>query len=247
DLTNQDIARTNLGTDIDNACFVEFVQRSFTHVGDVCGDLFSTQLGIPGDTGQLLDMDGGETIFLNHALGQADGVFEVEAVPRHERDAHVLTQRQLTHVGGRAVSHDVAARHLITPLYQRTLVDAGVLVGAGVLGQVVDIDTGFACFDFVIVDTHHDAASVDGVDHTTTTGHDANAGVTSNVALHAGTHQRLVGTQGRHSLTLHVRTHEGAVGVVVLEERNQRSSNRDNLLGRDVHQGDVFRCLHGKF
>jgi hypothetical protein len=50
-------------------------------------------------------MDGGEAIFLNNTLGQADGVFEVVAVPRHERDAHVLTQSQFTHISGRTICH----------------------------------------------------------------------------------------------------------------------------------------------
>ncbi|MNQ40213.1 hypothetical protein D3C85_538590 [compost metagenome] len=192
-------------------------------------------------------MDGGEAVFLDHALGQADGVFEVEAVPRHERHAHVLTESQLAHVGGRAIGHDVAARHHITLADQRTLVDAGVLVGTGVLGQVVDVDTRFAGLDLVVVHAHHDAAGIDRVDHPAATGHHADAGVTGDVALHPGTHQRLVGTQGRHGLTLHVRTHQSAVGVVVLEERNQRGRDGNHLLGRYVHQGDVFRRLHGEF
>ena len=192
-------------------------------------------------------MDGGEAVFLNHTLGQADGVFEVEAVPRHERDAHVLTQRQLTHVGGRTVGHDVATRDHIALAHQRTLVDAGVLVRTGVLGQVVDIHTGFAGFDFVIGYTHDDTAGIDRVDHTAATSNDADTRVTGDVALHAGTYQRLVGAQGRNSLTLHVRTHQCTVGVVVLEERDQRGSDGNNLLRRNVHQGDVFRRLDGEF
>ena len=191
-------------------------------------------------------MDRGETVFLNNTLGQADGVFEVEAVPCHERDAHVLTQSQFTHIGGRTVGHDVAALNPITLAHQRTLVDAGVLVGAGVLGQVVDVDTSFAGFNFIISNTNHDTAGVDGIDHAATTSHDANAGVASHVTFHAGTYQRLVSTQGWYSLTLHVRTHQRTVGVVVLEERDQRRSNRNYLLRRHVHQGDVFRRLDGE-
>ncbi|MDT4829235.1 hypothetical protein FQZ97_626500 [compost metagenome] len=192
-------------------------------------------------------MDGGEAIFLHHALGQADGVLEVEAVPGHERDAHVLTQSEFTHVGGRTIGEDVGASNHVTLLHQRTLVDAGVLVGTRVLGQVVDIHTCFAGLDFVVVDANHDTAGVHGVDHTATTGHDADAGVTGDIALHAGTYQRLVGTQGRHGLTLHVRAHECTVGVVVLEERNQRGSDGNDLLRRNVHQGHVFRRLDGEF
>ncbi len=43
----------------------------------------------------------------------------------------------------------------------------------------------------------------------------------------------------RHGLPLHVRAHEGAVGVVVLEERNQRRRHADDLLRRDVDVLDL--------
>ncbi len=33
----------------------------------------------------------------------------------------------------------------------------------------------------------------------------------------------------------------------MLEERNQRGSDGNDLLGRNVHQGDVFGRLHGEF
>src|SRR5690606_12196181 len=119
---------------------------------------------------------------------------------------------------------DVATRHHVTLAHQRTLVDAGVLVGTGVLGQVVDVDTRFAGLDLVVTHAHDDTAGIDRIDHAAATGHDADTGVARHVALHAGTDQRLVRTQGRHGLTLHVGTHQCTVGVVVLEERNQRSS-----------------------
>ena len=101
-------------------------------------------------------MNGGETIFLDHPLGDQDGILEVVAVPGHERHAHVLTQGQLAHVHGRAISHDIAGSNPVTHFHQRTLVDAGVLVGTGVFGQVVDIYTRFPFVHFVIVHFHDD-------------------------------------------------------------------------------------------
>ena len=44
----------------------------------------------------------------------------------------------------------------------------------------------------------------------------------------------------RHGLALHVRTHQGAVRVVVLEERDQRCGDTDELLGRDIDIVDFF-------
>src|SRR5690625_5868023 len=89
-------------------------------------------------------MDAGEAIFLNDPLGDQDGVFKVVTIPRHKGDAHVLTQRQLTHVHGGTIGQNVAASDNITDVNDRPLVDAGVLVGAGVLDQVIDVDTGLA-------------------------------------------------------------------------------------------------------
>ena len=45
--------------------------------------------------------------------------------------------------------------------------------------------------------------------------------------------------QQRNGLTLHVRTHEGAVRVVVLEERDERGRDRHHLARRDVHVADL--------
>ncbi len=61
-------------------------------------------------------------------------------------------------------------------------------------------------------------------------------------ALHARAYERRFGNKQRHRLPLHVRAHERAVGVVVLEERHQGRSDRDELLRRDVdiiHVGAV--------
>ena len=52
-----------------------------------------------------------------------------------------------------------------------------------------------------------------------------------------------VSTRG-HGLPLHVRAHQRAVRVVVLEERDERSRHRDELVGRDVHQVDLIGRHH---
>jgi hypothetical protein len=59
-------------------------------------------------------VDRGETILLDDLLGDQDGVLEVVAIPRHERDAQVLAQRKLAHIGGRTVGQHVTARDLVT-------------------------------------------------------------------------------------------------------------------------------------
>jgi hypothetical protein len=108
--------------------------------GDVAGDLLGSELGVAGDDGEFLDVDRGEAVVGDHALGDEDRVLEVVAVPGHEADQHVLAERELAQVGGSAVGHHVAAGDQVAHLHHRALVDVGVLVGTGVLDQVVDVD-----------------------------------------------------------------------------------------------------------
>jgi hypothetical protein len=71
-------------------------------------------------------------------------------------------------------------------------------------------------------------------------GLDGRARVARDLAFDAGADERRLGLQQRHRLTLHVRAHQRAVGVVVLEERDERGRDRDQLLGRHVDQVDVL-------
>ena len=83
-----------------------------------------------------------------------------------------------------------------------------------------------------------DARRVDALDDAVALGDDADAGVTRELAFHAGADERRPGADERNGLTLHVRAHERAVRVVVLEERNERRGDRHHLVRRDVHQLD---------
>ena len=54
------------------------------------------------------------------------------------------------------------------------------------------------------------------------------------------------GLEQRHRLALHVRAHQRAVGVVVLEERDERRRHGHDLLGADVHVVDLVRPRLGE-
>ena len=75
-------------------------------------------------------------------------------------------------------------------------------------------------------------------------GNDRHAGIARHHPLHAGADQRRFGAQQRHRLALHVRAHERAVGVVVLEERDQRGGDAHQLVRRHVHEVDFFGRHH---
>ena len=67
------------------------------------------------------------------------------------------------------------------------------------------------------------------------------AGVHGSPELEPRADDRRLRDHERHRLLLHVRAHERAVRVVVLEERDERRRDRDDLRRGDVHVLDVLR------
>ena len=129
--------------------------------------------------------------------------------------------------------------HRVADLHQRTLRDAGRLVGALELLQPVDVDArprGVA----LLGRAHDDTRRVDLVDDAGAARRDRGAGIARHDRLHAGADERRLGAHQRHRLPLHVGAHERAVGVVVLEERDERRGHRNELLRRHVHQVDLL-------
>ncbi len=174
DLAAENVARAHLGADIDDTGLVEVLERLFRDVRDVAGDLLRPQLGVAGHHLELLDVDRGEDVILHDALGEQDRVFEVVAVPRHERDQHVPPERELAELGRGTVGDDVALLHRVTHLHQRTLVDAGVLVGALELHQPIDVDARLGGVGF-LGGADDDTGGVDLVDHARATRRDRGA------------------------------------------------------------------------
>src|SRR3989344_2211125 len=63
--------------------------------------------------------------------------------------------------------------------------------------------------------------------------------------FHACGHERSFGENTGCSLLLHVRTHERAVGIIMIQERNHRSGNREGLVRSYVYEVDqVLRHGH---
>ena len=110
--------------------------------------------------------------------------------------------------------------HLVAHLHQRTLVDAGVLVGALELQQAIDVDARLGRI-VLFRRADDDTGRVHLIDDAGAACRDGSAGVTRDHVFHAGADERRFGAQQRHGLALHVRAHQRAVGVVVLEERDR--------------------------
>ncbi len=130
------------------------------------------------------------------------------------------------------------------------LVDAGILVRPEELRQLVfdaalvfERDERFGAVFVDIVD-HDDAVGVDVFHDAVPFGHDEGTRIARDLLLEPGPDQRRLGAQQRHRLALHVRAHQRAVGVVVLEERDQAGRRADDLVRRNVHVLDLVRLHH---
>ena len=217
DLADQDVAGANLGADPDDALGIEMGQRFIGHVGDVAGDLFVAELGLARADLMLGHVDRRERVVLQEALGDDHRVLEVVALPGHERAEHVLAQCEPSLVGGRGVGQRLAGGHAVARGDDCALVDAGALVRAQEFEQRVVVQL-LALNRHVVVD--HNRLGGHVADLAVGLGREHLTRVAGGVLLHASADERRLGPDQRHGLALHVGAHQGAVGVVVLEERD---------------------------
>ena len=174
-------------------------------------------------------MDRGVAVFCHHTLTDQDRIFKVVAVPWHKSNQHVLADGDFTQVSRCAVGNHVTLVQLVAHLDDRTLVDVGVLVGALVLDEVVDVHAHFTGQCFCIVHAHHNAGSVDIIHDAAARGGHYRARVDGGNALDTGTDQWFFRAQHRHGLTRHIGTHQRAIGIVMLQKRNKRRGDRHDL------------------
>ena len=135
-LADQEVARPDLGADADDAAVVEVLQGLLGAVGDVARDLLVAQLRRAGVDLVLVDVDRREHVVLHEPLGDDDGVLEVVALERHERDEQVLAQSELA-LEVELPSASVARLHLVAETDDRLLVDERALVRAHELHELV--------------------------------------------------------------------------------------------------------------
>ena len=88
-----------------------------------------------------------------------------------------------------------------------------------------------------------DALGIDRIHNSRTAAEDDGTRVAGRNIFHAGSNVGGVAAEQRNRLALHVRSHERAVGVIVLKERDQAGCDRNKLLRADVHVLDVVAAL----
>src|SRR6202035_3333353 len=128
-------------------------------------------------------------------------------------DQHVAAERELALLSAWTVGNDLALDNAIALTHDRLLVDAGVLVRALELDELVDVGTNFArqlCRVMLTLDAHDDAFRVDRVNDAITLGQNDGAGIARGHAFHAGTDKWSFGDEQWNRLALHVGAHQRA-------------------------------------
>ncbi|MCY1525640.1 hypothetical protein D9M68_606240 [compost metagenome] len=150
---------------------------------------------------------------------------------------------------GVAFHQDLSFFHPVTFEHDRPQVDAGVLVGSPELDQVIGSEVGIKAHQLLVVGPvviYNDLLGIHVVNYPVSFRHHQCSGVTGQFTFQPGTYNRRFGAQQRHGLALHVRSHQGPVGIIMLQVRDHGSGDRHDLVRRDVHVLDIFRRLHGE-
>ena len=136
--------------------------------GNVAGDFLRPELGVARFDFELLDVDRGVVVFLDQLFADQDGVFKVVAAPGHERHQHVAAQSQFAEVGAGAVGQHLGLGDPLSDPDDGLLVDAGVLVRALELGELVDVGAHLArklAFVRRAFHAHDDALGIHRIHH----------------------------------------------------------------------------------
>ena len=242
DFADQNVARLDDRADANDAAFIQVAKERLADVGNVASNFLGTEFGVARLDFVLLDVNRGVVIVLHQLFADEDGVFKVVAAPWQEGHQHVAAESEFAAFGARTVGKDLALLYTIADANERLLADASVLVRTLELDELIDVRAHFAAEHAGVIgfDAHDDALRIDLIDDAFALAKHDRAGIARSDALHAGADERRFPANERHGLALHVGTHERAVGVVVLEERNQAGGHGDELLRRNV---DVIHFL----
>src|SRR5262249_36573220 len=115
-------------------------QSLFADIRDVVSDFLRSELRITCTDLELIDVNGSVNVFLHDLLRDHDSILEVVAVPWHERDEYVATERQLAMIGVRPIGDDLTALHMLAFANDRFLIHAGTGVRPHEFPKLVNVD-----------------------------------------------------------------------------------------------------------
>ena len=242
DFADENVARFHFCAHANDPIGTQIRQRFLADIRNVARDFFRAKLGVACAHFVFRNVDGGKYIILHHAFAEHNGVLKVVSIPRHKRHEHILAERQFAIFGAGAIGDYLPLLHGFSQMHQRFLVHASASIGAHKLAQFIHPNATFGIvFEFPLAGRHlavlgdDDAFAGNGGNLARHFGFYYRARILSQSTLHTRRHQRRLSDEQRHGLALHVRAHQRAVRVIVLEEGNQPRCHGDQLLGRHIH------------
>src|SRR5690606_22681450 len=137
----------------------------------------------------------------------------------------------------------VAILHLLSFTNTWAQGNAGTLVGLLILGKCIYsqivLERNQAVFVIPVV-TYVDLVCIYILYHTISFCMYLDTCIACSLSFQACTYNRHLRLDKRNSLALHVRSHQGTVGIIVLQERNQRGTQTNDLVRSHVHEFHLF-------
>ena len=127
-LTHENIAGFDLRTNLDDSLVGEILQRIFSNVWNIAGDLFGAELGITSTALELFNMDRGVDVFAHQLLIDQNSILEVISAPRHEGHHDVTTQSQFALIRASTIGQHIALSNLLPNRHYWALVEASPCV-----------------------------------------------------------------------------------------------------------------------
>ncbi len=228
---------------------VKIFECLISNVGDITCNFLRPQFGVTCSALKLGNMNRSVNIFFHDLLRDNDSILKVVSIPRHEGHKDVTSKCKFTTFGVRSISQHITDLDLISTIAYWALVQASTRIGTHELTQWISKDTfaritfnsGHIAEEFLIRNWHFtvlrgdDNLCCSSCDNTISFSGNDSPRILGGLCLKSGSYKWRIGNEKRHSLTLHVCTHECTVSIIVFEEWNNPCGYRDQLLGRNVH------------
>src|SRR5205823_9164444 len=127
---DQNVAWFHFRADAHHPVRAQIAQRFFANIWNIARDFFRPELGVARPDLELIDVNGSVDVFLHHLLRDHDGILKIVAIPRHERDQDVASEREFAVIGVRSIGNDLTSLHVLTFFHNWLLVYAGAGIRA---------------------------------------------------------------------------------------------------------------------
>ena len=242
-LTNQDISRLNTSPHANDSVFIQILRGLLTYVRNISRQLFQSTFRFTNFQRILVHVNRCKDIIPHDILGDHDSILVVVSFPRHECHFQVPSECQFSLFWRVSFRQYLTFFHTLTFSHDRFQRDRRTLVCTLVFRQVIFFRIRFKAYKSLFLRTvifNNNLASVNKRDHSRSLCDNLRSGILNQISLQTGSHDRGLRGNNRNCLTHHVRSHQRSVGIIMLQERDQRRRDRCNLIRGNIDQIDIL-------